>query len=953
MNRVFVVLVLLVTASNAGFFQKLQSLTDANDPLFVGNQTLGFILRSTRATICNSNVARIPIEVRGTFPLRFNLMKDGKLYRRGITNLKETEILFTEGGEYTLRDFRDSNAVTLQDSRKLHIEMRQTPFLDRFPSSICADESITTSISGHPPFTINFKTSSGRALSSQTISSRNFSLTFPTPDAYSTTLQDSQPSCNVHQERLLVVNARPDASLVAVPDADSCGEPSSLLFASLLSGHPPWAIEFERTVGSSAPVRSAMVNLTRRVVAVPVDEPSSWRIVSVSDATGCIRTYSGELVHVHIPARVSAEMASAAVAICRDGRGFLNAKLSGAAPFTFTLTVNGTKFATRTTTDATATIEVTLPGRYQISHVVDANQCEAHPSDVTSTVSIHDLPNASALSSSLCVGEAVRIKIAAKLPAYVTLLNRDDATQSTYTVDDCSVRKAVGERSVCVSADGIFQTDPLAAGTYDVASIVDANGCVAPQCGALGASGPCSSRSFVVGTLPSVRSAPSVVDTCAGAPATISVELADNILQTALVAVGDGPCAWGHLSATCREVHSQGARLDVPNASAGLHRVLSLRSGRCETNPSLRVQVVERPRPQAFIDGAHVICAGENASLHIAFKGTPPYNVDILRDGVRVKSVRDITSNPFLWATSAPGEYALDAVMDRSGCTGDTSGQATVSMHALGRAALRQRVDAVCMNQPFNLHFDVSQSNDVKSVDNLIHPFDFTVLRDGVVFYQATSNSNELLVPALGPGKYSFYEAIDGRNCPLEKLDPIVVKTLSDPGFSLASNGRTRVCVDSSVGVQLGGTGPWRFNVTQFGRTTPRVEAKSLVFFKTGSNPGEIFLDALSDAHCPSVSQLRIFVKPPPAASVEKQPCRDLCAGNFKSSLFFSASVGQEPFSVELRPKLGAPVLISDVGKAQEVMAVPEDFELVEFSVVDNFGCSATIASAATAQLEL
>ncbi len=96
--------------------------------------------------------------------------------------------------------------------------------------------------------------------------------------------------------------------------------------------------------------------------------------------------------------------------------------------------------------------------------------------------------------------------------------------------------------------------------------------------------------------------------------------------------------------------------------------------------------------PEATISGDFEICPqGDPAFLEILFSQTGTYTVNYSINGLPQPPINNITDNPFILATSIPGEYELIAV-ENSSCIGITSGLAKVDPLDFGT---QNRIDSV------------------------------------------------------------------------------------------------------------------------------------------------------------------------------------------------------------------------------------------------------------------
>ncbi|MBN1145302.1 MAG: T9SS type A sorting domain-containing protein [Bacteroidales bacterium] len=207
--------------------------------------------------------------------------------------------------------------------------------------------------------------------------------------------------------------------------------------------------------------------------------------------------------------------------------------------------------------------------------------------------------------------------------------------------------------------------------------------------------------------------------------------------------------------------------------------------------------VLVHERVTGVLTGNTTICKDDNASipLQISFKGTPPWEVEISRNGIRETSYSNIMVNPYTFFVRKEGTYRIASVSDNY-CNGDTSGSgyARVLINELPTAVISGS-DSICENTTTDLHITLTGTP----------PWRFTYRRDS---NNPVEVNNVLLSPDLiavsEKGTYTLVELYD-KNCKglvtgsaVITLKPVPVVSMSgpDPAYNR----------DSTIWVPLTGT---------------------------------------------------------------------------------------------------------------------------------------------------
>lgn len=208
-------------------------------------------------------------------------------------------------------------------------------------------------------------------------------------------------------------------------------------------------------------------------------------------------------------------------------------------------------------------------------------------------------------------------------------------------------------------------------------------------------------------------------------------------------------------------------------------------------------EVLVHERVTGVLTGNTTICKDDNASvpLQVSFKGTPPWEVEISRNGAFEAYYRNITVNPFTFDVKNEGTYRIASLSDNF-CKGDTtgSGYARVLINELPTAVISGS-DSICENFTADLHVALTGTP----------PWRFSYRRNSDT---QVNVSNVLVSPDLiavsEEGTYTLVELYD-KNCKglVSGSAEIALKPVPDVSMSGPDPAYNR---DSTIWVPLTGT---------------------------------------------------------------------------------------------------------------------------------------------------
>lgn len=105
------------------------------------------------------------------------------------------------------------------------------------------------------------------------------------------------------------------------------------------------------------------------------------------------------------------------------------------------------------------------------------------------------------------------------------------------------------------------------------------------------------------------------------------------------------------------------------------------------------------PLPTATISGSGIICAGQSATLSIAFTGTAPWSITFT-DGTTSGTLTNIVANPFTFSVTPVGTqvktYTISSVSDFNGCSNSGLSGAVITIRPTMTASTAGQSQTVC-----------------------------------------------------------------------------------------------------------------------------------------------------------------------------------------------------------------------------------------------------------------
>ena len=627
---------------------------------------------------------------------------------------------------------------------------------------------------------------------------------------------------------VITINSLPTASIggtVAVCEGDA--DPDITFTGA--DGTAPYTFTYTINGGANQMVTTTMGNSVTVAHSTATPGMFTYELVSVEDANSCSQAQSGSAV-VTVNALPTASI-SGTVTVCEGDADpdvtFTGA--DGAAPYTFTYTINGGANQMVTTTmgnSVTVAHSTATPGMftYELVSVEDANMCSQAQAG-SAVVTVNALPTASISGTiAVCEGDA-------DPDITFTGANGTAPYTFTYTVDggpNQTVTTTMGN-SVTVAqstaAAGMF--------TYELVSVEDANMCSQAQAGSAVVTVNSVPTASISGTITVCEgdADPDVTFTGADgtAPYTFTYTINGGANQMVTTTMGNSVTV-AHSTATPGMFTYELVSVEDANM--------------CGKPISGSAVVTVNALPTASISGTTALCQNE-AAPDITFTGaggTAPYTFTYNINGGANQTITtmggDMVTISQSTAMAGTFTYNLVSVEDANACSQAQVGSASITVYPLPTASISGTVD-VCEGDaapditftgadgtaPYTFTYTINggaeqmittvMGNSVTISQSTAVPgiftYELTGVSDANMCSQAQSGEATVTVnPQPGvPG------AIRGPaiTCPgLDNLPFEVVAatdatsydwTFTDPGVTINGNGTRNVSLD---GVTVGGT---------------------------------------------------------------------------------------------------------------------------------------------------
>lgn len=327
------------------------------------------------STICSNQSIGIPIHLTGKPGWKFTYSIDG--VEQDTIQTTETPYLLNTNlpGIYEVTFLSDSitTGTCFSGSPKITVsDQGYTAALSGINTTVCQGEmaSMEVNLSGTPPFTFSY-TLDGK--DEQTITTSETSYEIQVEQAGMYQLSKLNPgNCagsSLSGDVLVVVNNKPTAKVPENSKYNRIDPGSSIEIPVAFTGSAPFIFTY-----ASNGTAARAITTSNNPYMLEVSEEGTYEITFIEDAY-CNNSEWQDFFDVNYNAIQPPTSAILALdqEICPGEIAEISIELTGAAPWTFTYTVDGLNHTEVTTSDSFYSIYTSEPGLYQVSSLEDKN----------------------------------------------------------------------------------------------------------------------------------------------------------------------------------------------------------------------------------------------------------------------------------------------------------------------------------------------------------------------------------------------------------------------------------------------------------------------------------------------------------------------------------------------------------------------------------------------------
>lgn len=724
-------------------------------------------------TVCAGSSFDFQVSLAGSSPWSYTMTTPGGDVPVAGPVTSPHSFAAAVAGSYFVTSVTDSNGcVNNADSPSATLTVNPLPTatIDG-PGTICAGQSFNFGVTfvGGAPFTFDVNGPAGPQVG---LTSAANAGTFGASTAgnYTITSVTDNIGCNttaVSPAQTLTVNALPTAALSGA--ASICAGQSTDLSVTL-TGPGPWIVA---TSVNGAPGANLNVAASPFSWTVSPVQNSDYCITSVTDANGCVQTYTNTVCQTVTVNPLPTASIGGNGTVC-DGDAFnFQVSFTGASPWSYTMTTPTGDVPVAGPVTSPNSFSATTAGNYFVTSVTDSNGCVNNADSPTASLTVNPLPTATIDSpGSICAGQSFTFG--------VTFVG---AAPFTFDVNGPS-----GPQNGLASASNNGTFSASAAGNYTITSVTDNIGCNTTSVSPV--------QTLTVNALPTAAISGATA-ICAGQSADLTITLTGpgpwvvatgvNGTPGANLNIATSPFTWTVSPAT----NSDYCITSVTDANACAQTYTNTV---CQT-------ITVNPLPTAAIAGNGAVCAGSAFDFQVSLTGSSPWSYTMTTPGGDVPVAGPVTS-PNNFSATAPGNYFVTSVTDANGCTNNADSPAvSLTVNPLPTAAIAGAGN-ICAGQSFNFQVTLTGASPYTYVMNVPGGGTQTVGNPAV-----TSPHN---FAATVGGSYSVQSVTDANGCASAaasnsanlNVNPLPAATLT---------GATTICAGQCADLQLtlNGTGPW------------------------------------------------------------------------------------------------------------------------------------------------
>ncbi len=632
-------------------------------------------------------------------------------------------------------------------------------------------------------------------------------------------------------------------------------------------GSAPYTFTYNINGGANQTVSSGAGNTATVLADTSVAGVFNYNLVSVSIAGGCQQNQTGTATVTVGPPPTATISGTTTVCASTLGETVTFTGAGGAAPYTFTYTINGGTSQTVTSDGsgvATIPISTATPGTVTVDlvSVEDVNTCSQAQTG-SAVITIRDYPTATISgTTTLCqnaTAPVVTFTGANGVAPYLFTFSLNGGAPQTIT--------STGNTATVTASTAVAGTF-----TYVLLGVQDSGtpACGQNQSGSVTITVNPNPTATIAGTASICQGGASPLVTFTGsggtAPYTFTYNIGGGANQTVTTASGDSVTVAAPTTATGSYPYNL---VSVSDANG------------CSSTASGAATITVTPPATATISGTVTLCQGSPDAV-ITFtgaSGTAPYTFNYDIDGT-AGSITTTTgdSATITVSAAAAGTFTVNlvSVSDVNGCSQNQSGSAVVTVKALPTATVSGDV-TLCQNS--------AQPTITFTGAGGTAPYIFSYNINGGATQTVTSVGSTATVLAdtsvVGSFAYNLVSVQDSAipSCSQAQMGTATVVITPLPSAAIA--GTTTVCIASAqpsiTFTGSGGTAPYTFTYTLNGGA-----AQTIVSDATGSatvladtsvaGTFDYELTGVSDSGTPSCSQTlsqiaTVTVNAPPVVS--------------------------------------------------------------------------------------
>lgn len=494
-----------------------------------------------------------------------------------------------------------------------------------------------------------------------------------------------------------------------------------------------------------------------------------------------------------IPSTTTISVVSAPVAsflpppvICDGGSFNLGISFSGQAPYTFTLTANGTSLGNFTSNDDFFTLPVTLNGstEYSLENLSDS-QCDGL--DVSFIVDPEPAPEADLTGGgSVCSGSTVFLNVN---------FTGNGPFNFGYSINN------VPQPPITTTENPYELVVSVASNTQITLTSVQSNGCVGTASGTV---------NLVPVQPPNATLAPLSLVLCGGQPTDLTVNFTGTGPYTFVYSVNNIP------QAPITTSSNPYTLMVNPAVGINTYRVVSVTSGSCSGTASGIATIEVTGSSSAALSGGGNVCNGDSTMLRVDFTGTAPFSFVYAANGISEPAI-NASQNPYFFKVSPDTVVTYTLVSaNTGGCNGAISGQAVVN----GQDSLKAVISGggnVCIGG-FGRDLSITFSGGPG-------PYTFVYSVNDVPQPPITTSNNPYIFN-VNPTAGTFYKVVSVTNgtCTGTTSGMEWVFVFTQPTANLLGTQTFCDSANAVLEIDFTGTGPFSFIVVQDNDTMPAIQ---------------------------------------------------------------------------------------------------------------------------------